>query len=506
MNSFNASAWALEHKSFVGFLMVLLSLAGLISYEHLGRDEDPPFTIKVMVVRAFWPGATAEDTGREVTDRMEKALQSLQWIDYISSYTKPGEATLMVQLKDRTPPSAVPDQWYQVRKKISDIRQTLPPGTQGPFFNDEFGDVYAVIYAFTSDGFTYRDLRDSVESVRSELLRVPNVGKVDLIGVQNEVVYVDFSTRELAGRGINPDQLAESLRAQNAVSASGVVETSHDRVAVRVSGQLNTAANIEQLSINVNGRLVPLRDLATVTRSYEDPPTSLFRYNGEPAIGLAVGMVKGGNILDVGQSIAAAMRRVEKDLPVGIDPYRVANQPQVVQETVGHFTRALTEAVLIVLLVSFASLGLRAGVVVAVCIPLVLAITFVAMGIEGISLQRISLGALVIALGLLVDDAMIAVDMMIRKLEEGLDRFKAATFAYTSTAFPMLTGTLVTVTGFLHIGFAKSSAGEYCFTLFAVVAIALLVSWIVAIIFIPYLGSLLLKERPSEASHGESRM
>jgi multidrug efflux pump len=507
MNQFNASAWALEHKSFVGFLMVLLSLAGLLSFDHLGRDEDPPFTIKVMVVRAVWPGATAEDTAREVTDRLEKSLQSLEWIDYISSYTKSGEATLMVNLKDQTPPAAVPDQWYQVRKKIADIRQTLPQGTQGPFFNDEFGDVYAVIYAFTSDGFTYRELRDRVESVRSELLRVPHVGKVDLIGVQNEVVYVDFSTHELAGRGIDTDQLAESLRAQNAVSASGVVETSRDRVAVRVSGQLKTTASIEQLSINVNGRLVPLRDLAKVTRSYEDPPTSLFRYNGEPAIGLAVGMVKGGNILEVGNDIAAAMHRVGMDLPIGIDPHLVANQPVVVQESVGHFTRALTEAVVIVLLVSFVSLGLRAGVVVAVCIPLVLAITFIAMGIEGISLQRISLGALVIALGLLVDDAMIAVEMMIRKLEEGFDRFKAATFAYTSTAFPMLTGTLVTVTGFLPVGFAKSGAGEYCFTLFAVVAIALLVSWLVAIIFIPFLGDLLLKERPAqEPPHQESRM
>jgi len=506
MNAFNASAWALEHKSFVGFLMVLLSLAGLASYEQLGRDEDPPFTIKVMVVRALWPGATAEDTARQVTDRLEKALQSLQWIDYISSYSKAGEATLMVELKDQTPPSAVPDQWYQVRKKISDIRQTLPLGTRGPFFNDEFGDVYAVIYAFTTDGFSYRELRDAVESARSELLRLPNVGKVDLIGVQNEVVYIDFSTRELAGRGINPDQLAESLRAQNAVNASGVLETSSDRLAVRVSGQLNTVANIEQLSINVNNRLVPLRDLATVTRGYEDPPSALFRYNGQPAIGLAVGMVKGGNILEVGKSIAATMRRVERDLPVGIDLHLVANQPQVVQESVGHFTRALSEAVLIVLLVSFVSLGLRAGVVVAVCIPLVLAITFVSMGRESISLQRISLGALVIALGLLVDDAMIAVEMMIRKLEEGFDRFKAATFAYTSTAFPMLTGTLVTVTGFLPVGFAKSGAGEYCFTLFAVVAIALLVSWIVAVVFIPYLGNFLLKERPAqETPQQESR-
>ena len=507
MNQFNASTWALEHKSFVGFLMVLLSLAGLLSYGQLGRDEDPPLTIKVMVVRAIWPGATAEDTAREVTDRLEKALQSLQWIDYISSYTKPGEATLMVQLKDQTPPSAVPDQWYQVHKKISDIRHTLPLGTQGPFFNDEFGDVYAVIYAFTSDGFSYRELRDTVESVRSELLRVRNVGKVDLIGVQNEVVYVDFSTRELAGRGINPDQLAEALRAQNAVNASGVLEASHDRVAVRVSGQLNSVANIEQVSVSVNGRLVPLRDLATVSRSYEDPPTPLFRYNGQPAIGLGVGMVKGGNILEFGKAIADTMRRVERDVPVGIDPQLVANQPQVVQESVGHFIRALGEAVLIVLLVSFVSLGLRAGVVVAVCIPLVLAITFVVMDRTGISLQRISLGALVIALGLLVDDAIIAVEMMIRKLEEGFDRFKAAAFAYTATAFPRLTGTLVTVIGFLPVGFAKSGAGEYCFTLFAVVAIALLVSWLVAVLFLPYLGNLLLKEQPPhEAPHQESRM
>ena len=507
MNQFNASTWALEHKSFVGFLMVLLSLAGLLSYGQLGRDEDPPLTIKVMVVRAIWPGATAEDTAREVTDRLEKALQSLQWIDYISSYTKPGEATLMVQLKDQTPPSAVPDQWYQVHKKISDIRHTLPLGTQGPFFNDEFGDVYAVIYAFTSDGFSYRELRDTVESVRSELLRVRNVGKVDLIGVQNEVIYVEFSTRELAGRGINPDQLAEALRAQNAVNASGVLEASHDRVAVRVSGQLNSVANIEQVSVSVNGRLVPLRDLATVSRSYEDPPTPLLRYNGQPAIALGVGMVKGGNILEVGKAIADTMRRVERDVPVGIDPHLVANQPQVVQESVGHFTRALGEAVLIVLLVSFVSLGLRAGVVVAVCIPLVLAITFVVMDRTGISLQRISLGALVIALGLLVDDAIIAVEMMIRKLEEGFDRFKAAAFAYTATAFPRLTGTLVTVIGFLPVGFAKSGAGEYCFTLFAVVAIALLVSWLVAVLFLPYLGNLLLKERPPhEAPHQESRM
>jgi multidrug efflux pump subunit AcrB len=507
MSGFNASAWALEHKSFVGFLMAMMVFAGILSYGQLGRDEDPPFTIKTMIVRAYWPGATAEETARQVTERLEKTLQSLQYLDYIASYSKPGEATLMVNLKDSTPPGVVPDQWYQVRKKIGDMRQTLPLGTQGPFFNDDFGDVYAMVYAFTTDGFSYRELRDSVESVRSELLRVPNVGKVDLVGVQNEVVYIDFSTREIAGRGIDPNVLAEVLRSQNAVLASGVMETSREHIAIRVSGGLDSRQSIEQLSIMVNGRLVPLRDIATVRRGYEDPPATLFRYNGQPAIGLGINMSKGGNILEVGQSIDTMMRRIESDLPIGIDPHRVADQPDVVTESVGHFTRSLTEAVVIVLLVSFVSLGLRAGLVVAVCIPLVLAITFVVMNQESISLQRISLGALVIALGLLVDDAMIAVEMMIRKLEEGVDRFKAATFAYTSTAFPMLTGTLVTVAGFLPVGFAKSGAGEYCFTLFAVVAISLLVSWIVAVVFIPYVGNFLLKEKPAEdVKHHEGRM
>jgi multidrug efflux pump subunit AcrB len=507
MSGFNASAWALEHKSFVGFLMAMMVFAGILSYRQLGRDEDPPFTIKTMVVRAYWPGATAEETARQVTERLEKALQSLQYLDYIASYSKPGEATLMVTLKDSTLPEAVPDQWYQVRKKISDIRQTLPLGTQGPFFNDEFGDVYAVVYAFTADGFSYRELRDSVESARSDLLRVPNVGKVDLIGVQNEVVYIDFSTREMAGRGIDTEMLAESLRSQNSVIASGVMETSRERVAIRVSGELDSQQSIEQLNVKVNGRLVPLRDIATVHRGYEDPPSTLFRYNGAPAIGLGIGMSKGGNILEVGANIDSMMRQIEHDLPIGLDAHRVADQPEVVTESVGHFIRSLAEAVVIVLLVSFVSLGWRAGLVVAICIPLVLAITFVVMDQESISLQRISLGALVIALGLLVDDAMIAVEMMIRKLEEGVDRFKAATFAYTSTAFPMLTGTLVTVAGFLPVGFAKSGAGEYCFTLFAVVAISLLVSWIVAVIFIPYVGNFLLKERAShELQHHEGRL
>ena len=506
MTDFNASAWALTHKSFIGFLMVMSLLAGVLAYRELGRDEDPPFTLKVMIVRAFWPGATAEETARQLTDRLEKPLESLRWLDYTNSYSKPGEATIMVVLRDDTPPEDVPDQWYQVRKKIGDVKQTLPEGVRGPFFNDDFGDVYGVILGFTSDGFSYRELRDYVEAVRAELLRVPDVGKVDLIGAQNEVIFLDFSTRQMAGLGISVEIIAETLRGQNAVIGSGTLETDTERIAVRVSGQFDSVASLEALTIRVNDRLVRLRDIARITRGYEDPPTTVFRINGEPAIGLGVAMSKGGNILDLGENLTAEMRRIERDLPVGIDVHLVANQPHVVEESVGEFTKALSEAIIIVMIVSFLSLGLRAGVVVAVCIPLVLAITFVAMDAWHIDLQRISLGALVIALGLLVDDAMIAVEMMIRKLEEGWDRFRAATFAYTSTAFPMLTGTLVSIAGFMPVGFAKSGAGEYCFTLFVVVGIALVTSWIVAVIFTPYIGAAILKERPAHGeAHAESR-
>jgi multidrug efflux pump subunit AcrB len=505
MTGFNASAWALTHKSFIGFLMAMSLLAGFLAYRELGRDEDPPFTIKVMIVRAFWPGATADETARQLTDRLEKPLESLRWLDYTNSYSKPGESTVMVVLRDDTPPEAVPDQWYQVRKKIDDVRHTLPEGVRGPFFNDDFGDVYGVIYGFTSDGFSYRELRDHVEGVRAELLRVTDVGKVDLIGAQNEVVYIDFSLRQLAGIGIDVDSIAETLRSQNAVIGSGTLETQSERIAIRVSGQFDSVASLEALTIRVNDRLVRLRDIARITRGYEDPPTPLFRIDGTPAIGLGVAMSKGGNILDMGEALSAEMQRIERDLPLGIDVHLVANQPHVVEESVGEFTKALSEAIIIVMIVSFLSLGLRAGVVVAVCIPLVLAITFVTMAAWNIDLQRISLGALVIALGLLVDDAMIAVEMMIRKLEEGWDRFRAATFAYTSTAFPMLTGTLVSIAGFMPVGFAKSGAGEYCFTLFVVVGIALVTSWVVAVIFTPYLGAAILKEKAFQEGHGEHR-
>jgi len=498
--AFNLSAWALTHKPLIGFLMVIALLAGFRAYMDLGRDEDPPFTIKTMVVRAMWPGADAIQTTKQLTDRIEKPLESLEFVDFVTSYTKPGEATIMVNLRDDTPPEAVPGQWYLVRKKIGDIKGTLPQGSIGPFFNDDFGDVYGVIYALTSDGFTYRELRDQAEFIRAELLRVNNVGKVDLIGVQDEVIFIDFSLRQMAGLGIDPDLVALTLASQNIVIASGTIETPQERIAVRVSGALDSVATLENIAIRVGERRVRLRDFARVTRGYKDPPTPQYRYNGIPAIGVGVSMSKGGNVLDLGVALEKELTRIESDLPVGIDVHRVANQPEVVAESVGQFTRSLFEAIIIVLIVSFVSLGARAGLVVAISIPLVLAITFVFMEMFGISLQRISLGALIIALGLLVDDAMIAVEMMVKKTEEGWDRFRAATYAYTSTAFPMLTGTLVSVAGFLPVGFAKSGAGEYCFTLFAVVTIALLVSWVVAVVFTPYIGVAVLKE-PTPGEH-----
>ncbi len=500
--AFNLSAWALNHKPLVGFLMVVALFAGFRAYADLGRDEDPPFTIKTMIVRAVWPGADAEQTAKQLTERLEKPLESLEYLDFVTSYTKPGEATVMINLRDSTPPSAVPGQWYQVRKKLGDIRGQLPQGALGPFFNDDFGDVYGVIYALTTDGFTYRELRDQAEFIRSELLRVDNVGKVDLIGVQDEVIYIDFSLRQMAGLGIDPDLVAATLASQNAVIASGTIETPGERIQVRVSGALDSVQSLENVAIRVGDRQVRLRDFARVTRGYEDPPSPQFRFNGEPAIGIGVSMAKGGNVLDLGAALERELTRIESDVPIGIDVHRVANQPAVVEESVGHFTRGLFEAIAIVLIVSLVSLGLRAGLVVAISIPLVLAITFVFMQIFGISLQRISLGALIIALGLLVDDAMIAVEMMVKKLEEGWTKFRAATYAYTSTAFPMLTGTLVSCAGFLPVGFAKSGAGEYCFTLFAVVTIALLVSWVVAVIFTPYIGVAVLKEHASGGSHG----
>lgn len=501
MAKFNLSDWALKHKSLVLYFMIVSALAGVYAYDKLGREEDPPFTIKVMVVRALWPGATTSETVQQVTDRIEKKLEELPYLDYVRSYTKPGDSLIYVTLKDSTPAKLVPDLWYQVRKKVGDIKATLPSNVQGPFFNDEFGDTYSVIYAFTSDGFSPRQLRDELEKVRSRLLRVSDVAKVDFIGTQDEKIYLEFSTKQMAALGIDTASLMNSLEAQNAVVPSGVLETGDERIAVRVSGAFDSEESLKSVNFRAGNRFYRLSDIATVRRGYVDPPQPVYRYNGQDAIGLAISMTSGGDVLALGKHLKEAMTEVEADLPIGIDTHLVSNQPHVVDEAVGEFTKTLWEAIAIVLGVSFLALGWRPGIVVAIAIPLVLGVTFALMMYFEISLQRISLGALIIALGLLVDDAMIAVEMMISKLEEGVDKISAATFAYTSTAFPMLTGTLVTIAGFVPVGFANSSAGEYCFTLFAVVAIALVVSWIVAVLFTPLTGVYILPDRMKPHDH-----
>lgn len=492
---FNLSDWALRHKSFVVYLMLVSGIAGLFAYGKLGREEDPPFTIKTMVVQVMWPGATISETLQQVTDRIEKKLEEIEYLDFVRSYTKPGESTIFVNLKDSTPASKVPDMWYQVRKKVNDIKSSLPSGLVGPFFNDEFGDTYGIVYAFTSDGFTHRELRDQLERVRSQILLVPDVAKVNFIGTQDEKIYLEFSTKQMAAMGIDSSTVIATLQAQNAIVPSGVIEAGKERIAVRVSGSFISEESLSKLNLKANNRFYRLKDIATVKRGYVDPPQPLFHYKGQPAIGVAISMKSGGDVLALGTAMKKKIVQIINDLPIGIDAHLIANQPHVVEEAVGEFTIRLAEAIGIVLIVSFIALGIRAGVVVAIAIPLVLAITFYAMLFFDISLQRISLGALIISLGLLVDDAMIAVEMMIKKLEEGADKVTAATYTYTSTAFPMLTGTLVTIAGFIPVGFAKSGAGEYTFTLFAVVAVALVTSWFVAVLFTPLTGVYLLPDK-----------
>ncbi len=506
--NFNLSEWALKHQSFVWYLMFMAAVAGIFSYINLGRAEDPSFAIKTMVIQAKWPGATVDETRLQITDRIEKKLEELDSLDYVQSYTRPGESTVFVFLKDTTKADAIPHIWYEVRKKIGDIRGDFPQGIQGPGFDDEFGDVYGTIFAFTGDGFTMRQLRDYVEKVRTGIRDVPNRGKIMTIGEQDETFYLDFSTRKLAALGLDQQQVLESLQAQNAVTPAGVIEAGPERMSVRTSGQFHSVADLEAVNLRVNDRFYRLADVADISRGYVYPATPMFHYNGKPAIGLAIAMVDGGNIQEFGQQLQQRINDLTAELPVGVDVHMVSDQAQVVEVAVSGFTSALFEAVIIVLAVSFISLGLRAGLVVAISIPLVLALVFVFMEFTGIAMQRVSLGALIIALGLLVDDAMITVEMMITRLELGETKEQAATFAYHSTAFPMLTGTLVTVAGFVPIGLNNSSAGEYTFTLFAVIAVAMLVSWVVAVLFAPVLGVHILSakvkpkpEKPGRLAH-----
>ncbi|MBC2659082.1 efflux RND transporter permease subunit [Pseudomonas sp. MSSRFD41] len=502
---FNLSAWSIGQKPLMFFLMLITLVGGMMSYEKLSRNEDPAFTIKTMVVAARWPGANIEDTTNLLTDRLEKKLEEIPYLDRLDSYTRPGETVIMVNLRDDAPSRIVPDAWYQVRKKMADIGATLPSGVQGPFFDDEFGDTYGQIFGFIGEGFSDRELRDYLEGVRAELLRLPSIGKVQLIGVQEEQIVIEFSPGRLAAFGLDEEAVLRALRAQNAVIPSGTVRLPDDKIALRVSGGFASEESLRSVTLRANNRFVPLTELADIRRIPSDPPAPLFRVNGEKALGLAVSMATGGNLLEFGEAVRARMNDVRTALPYGIEMVQVADQSTVVKQAVNGFLTVLAEAVAIVLAVSFLSLGVRAGLVVSISIPFVLALTFIGMELTGIGLQRISLGALIIALGLLVDDAMITVEAMVGKLEEGWSLPRAASFAYESTAFPMLTGTLVMIAGFIPVGFAASSAGEYCYSMFMVVLISLSASWVVAVLFSPLLGTMILPKALPHHGHGNGR-
>ncbi|WP_448130791.1 efflux RND transporter permease subunit [Stenotrophomonas rhizophila] len=494
MRRFNLSEWALGNRPLVLFAMLAFAIIGAWSYKHLGQSEDPPFTFKVMVVRTNWPGATAEQVSRQVTEPIEKALLNTGQYEFIRSYSRPGESQVIFVARDSLRSKAIPDLWYQVRKRVGDIKPTLPREIVGPFFNDEFGDTFGNIYALTGQGFDYAVMRDYADRIQLELQRVPDVGKIELEGLQDEKVWIELSNTKLATLGVSLQQVQQALADQNAIAATSFFETPTDRVQLRVTGQFQSVEEIRSFPIQAGDRTVHLGDIAEIKRGFADPASPKMRFMGEDAIGIAVAMKDGGDILKLGSTLDAEFERLQKTLPAGMQLRKVSDQPHAVEESVGEFVQVLTEAVVIVLLVSFFSLGLRTGLVVGVTIPLVLAMTFFVMHYFGIGLHKISLGALVLALGLLVDDAIIAVEMMATKMEQGYDRLRAASFAWESTAFPMLTGTLITAAGFLPIATAASSTGEYTRSLFQVVTIALVVSWIAAVLFIPYLGDKMLPD------------
>lgn len=501
---FNLSEWALRNRQIVLFLMLLLAIVGALSYTKLGQSEDPPFTFKAMVIRTNWPGATAEEVSRQVTERIEKKLMETGDYERIVSFSRPGESQVTFMARDSLHSAQIPELWYQLRKKVGDIRHTLPPGIQGPFFNDEFGTTFGNIYALTGDGFDYAVLKDYADRIQLQLQRVKDVGKVELLGLQDEKIWIELSNVKLATLGLPLAAVQQALEEQNTVSTAGFFETGSERLQLRVSGNFQTVEEIRNFPIRVGDRTFRISDLADVRRGFNDPPAPRMRFMGEDAIGLAVAMKEGGDILILGKALEADFARIQNTLPAGMQLRKVSDQPAAVKTGVGEFVQVLVEALTIVLLVSFFSLGLRTGMVVALAIPLVLAMTFAAMYYLGIGLHKISLGALVLALGLLVDDAIIAVEMMAIKMEQGFDRIKAASFAWTSTAFPMLTGTLITAAGFLPIATAQSGTGEYTRSIFQVVTLALLASWVAAVVFVPYLGEKLLPDlaKIHAAKHG----
>ena len=501
---FNLSKWAISHGSFTAFLLVLLLAAGIVSFTRIGQKEDPDFTFRVMVVQVMWPGATVQEMQDQVVDKIERKLQEAPGLDFVRSYTRSGFANIFVNLKGSIRGDAVKDAFYQVRKKIGDIRQTLPEGVIGPFFNDEFGDTYISLYAVTGQGFSYPELKRFAKNARDTLLRVPGVAKVDLLGTQDERVFIEISSSALAERGLSVLDIQAALGGQNAIDPAGRIETRERSVRIDVEGGLQSVEDIRELRLRAGAQTFRLGDIAEVKRGLEDPPTAKTRYQGREAVLLGTTMAPGANVTEVGAAVQRTLKSIERDLPIGVELGQISDQAKVVTKSIHEFLEAFGEAIAIVLVVSLIALGLRAGIVVALTIPLVLAVTIFIMSLAGIDLHRISLGALIIALGLLVDDAMIAVEMMDRKLKEGHDKLAAATFAYTSTAFPMLTGTLITVAGFIPVGFAQSAAGEYVSALFWVTGIALMASWVAAVYFTPWIGYKLLKAHKRNAESREA--
>lgn len=498
MSRLNLTEWALKYKQLVWFFVLLIFVAGIFSYQQLGRMEDPDFVIRQMIVSVSWPGASASQVEEQVTDKIEKKLQDTPGLDYLKSYSQPGQAVIYVTLKDTVNEKDIRATWLEVRSMVNDIKGTLPQGVVGPAFNDRFDDVFGSIYALTADEYSYEDMREKAEQIRRILLGVNSVKRVELIGVQPEKIYIEMESSKLAQLGIDPNIIISAVKAQGSMTPSGMLETSSDNVYLRVSGMFENVNGLRNMPIRVNERTFRLGDVAKIERGYIDPMEPKMYYNGQPGIGIAVSMEKGGNILTLGNQLDKTMTMIKRDLPLGMEISQVSNQPKVVKESINEFLKSLLEAIIIVLVVSFLSLGIRSGIVVALCIPLVIAGIFVGMKIGNIDLHKVSLGSLIIALGLLVDDAIIAVEMMTVKLEQGWGRFEAACYAYTATAFPMLTGTLITCAGFIPIGFSKGAASEFTSSLFPVITISLLISWLVSVVVTPLLGYKLINPKHAE--------
>lgn len=488
MKKFNLAEWSLNHKQLICFFIAVTFIWGIFSYFQLGRAEDPEYVIRQMVVTAYWPGASAKQVEEQITDKIEKKLQNTPGLDYIKSYSRPGQAVIFVQLGPRLPVSQVRPTWLEVRNMVGDIKHTLPAETVGPFFNDRFDDVFGSVYAVTADGFSYEEMRDWAQRIRQVLLDVENVKKVDLIGVQTEKIYIEIENSKLAQLGINPQLIASTVKAQNAMTPAGMIDTQTDNVYLRITGLFDDVESIRNLPIQTNERTFRLGDIAKIERSYSDPMEPKMYFNGQPAVGILLSMEKGGNILELGKDLEDTFKKIQKEMPLGLEIHQVFDQPKVVKNSINEFIKTLMEAIVIVLVVCFISLGFRSGMVVALCIPLIMAGTFLIMKLSGIDLHKVSLGALIIALTLLVDDAIIVIEMMEVKLEEGWERAKAATFAFSVTAFPLLTGTLITCAGFMPVAFSDGVASEFVVSLFFVVTIALLLSWIVAGTVTPLLG------------------